>query len=253
MTITVVIPMAGAGSRFQKEGWETPKPLIEFNGKMMIEHVLDSFSYCRNDLSFILIIRSEFRQKNGEKLSKLEKYKNLRFIEAEELTQGAACTVLLARKYFANSSLLIADSDTFYSAKTIGKFVTFLKDKDPDVSLITFMSQLNCYSYVSVDEKNNLLTAIAEKEVISSHAISGIYYFKYGAQFVDTCIELLIYNRRTKSEFYISSVVGEVARKLKSKFMLYEIEASDIFCAGTPSQLKNVVRRINGLNLYSAE
>lgn len=245
MKITVVIPMAGAGSRFQKEGWETPKPFIEFNGKMMIEHVLESFSHCQMDLDFILIIRTEFKTNNRKQLLRLAKYKNLKLIDAEELTQGAACTVLLARKYFENSALLIADSDTFYSNGVISGFIDFLLLNDPGISLITFKSDLDCYSYVDVDTKNNVLKKIVEKEVISSHAISGIYYFKFGSQFIDACINLLIYNRRVKNEFYISSVVGEVARQSKSKCVLYEIDTNDIFCTGTPSQLKETIQRID--------
>lgn len=244
MKISVVIPMAGAGSRFQKEGWEVPKPLIEFNGKMMIEHVLDSFADCTQNFNFILVIRSDFRLKYQTKLDKLNKYLNLILIDAEELTQGAACTVLLARQFFENSSLLIADSDTFYTPKVIKNFIDFLDLNTPDLALITFKSKLDCYSYVDINTENNYLIAIKEKEVISSDAISGVYYFKYGSQFVDSCIRLLIYNKREKNEFYISSVVGETSKKFKSKCMLYNVDVKDIFCVGTPSQLNDVIQRL---------
>lgn len=245
MKITVVIPMAGAGSRFQKEGWSVPKPLIEFNGKMMIEHVLDSFALCNKDINFVLIVRSFFVDQYKDQLSKLTAYRNVHLITAEELTQGAACTVLLAREFYKNSSLLVADSDTFYTRDVIAQFLNFIDKNSPDIALVTFNSQADCYSYVSINENDHTLISIAEKEVISSHAISGVYYFKYGFQFIDACINLLIYNKKTKNEFYMSSVVGEVAKRFCSKCMLYNVDINDIYCTGTPTQLKNVQQRLS--------
>ena len=40
--LNILIPMAGAGSRFKDAGYIFPKPLIEINNKPMIQLVLDS-------------------------------------------------------------------------------------------------------------------------------------------------------------------------------------------------------------------
>ena len=42
--MNVLIPMAGAGSRFEKAGYTFPKPLIEVNGKPMIQIVVENLN-----------------------------------------------------------------------------------------------------------------------------------------------------------------------------------------------------------------
>ena len=39
--LNILIPMAGAGSRFEKAGYTFPKPLIEIHGKTMIQWVIE--------------------------------------------------------------------------------------------------------------------------------------------------------------------------------------------------------------------
>ena len=122
--INVLIPMAGAGSRFSNAGYTFPKPLIEVNGKPMIELVIDNLNI---DANFIYIVSKEHRKKyNLDSLLNLIT-PNCSIIETEGLTEGAACTTLLAEKLInSETPLLIVNSDQFIewdSVKTIEKML----------------------------------------------------------------------------------------------------------------------------------
>lgn len=241
--ITIVIPMAGQGSRFLKAGWEVPKPLISFAGKMMIEHVMDAFPEGEN-FSFVLVCREDFFAEYPAQMRKLTSRQNVRCVIARGMTQGAACSVLLARKYFRNRSLLVADSDTFYDKSVLEDFIRLINERNPDLGVVTFKSKLDCYSYISLD-KCNKLDKIAEKRVISNHAISGVYYFSSANEYEEEIIDAMIYGDRDRGEFYLSKIFGNVAKANDSVVLLHEIDPKNIFCTGTPGQLDEVLTRIS--------
>jgi len=53
-TMNVLIPMAGAGSRFEKAGYTFPKPLIDVRGKPMIQWVVDNLNV---EAKYIFIVQ----------------------------------------------------------------------------------------------------------------------------------------------------------------------------------------------------
>ena len=67
--LNIVIPMAGAGSRFKTQGYNLPKPFIDVNKKMMIERVLEGVWY--PNAHYTLIIQKAFEEENKEQLEKL--------------------------------------------------------------------------------------------------------------------------------------------------------------------------------------
>ena len=101
--------MAGAGSRFHEAGYIFPKPLIEIYNKPMIQCVIDSLKLEGN---YIFIVQKEHQIKyNINSVLKILK-PNCKIIELDEITQGAACTTLLAKKFINNNNpLVIANSD----------------------------------------------------------------------------------------------------------------------------------------------
>ena len=52
----IVIPMSGFGERFRQAGYDVPKPLIEVNGKCIIEYIIDMFP---GETDFIFICNRE--------------------------------------------------------------------------------------------------------------------------------------------------------------------------------------------------
>ena len=91
--INIVIPMAGAGSRFFSAGYDLPKPFIEFNGEMMIEHVLSSFNWV--NAYFTLVLQEKFLSEQKEQIDVLKNKYNVNIVTVPKLTMGAAITALI--------------------------------------------------------------------------------------------------------------------------------------------------------------
>lgn len=108
--INFVIPMAGAGSRFAKEGYEKPKPFIDVAGQPMIVRVLENLA-CDN-AKYYLIARKEHMEAEPSLVRNIESNFNVKFISIDRLTEGTACTALYAREFINNNDpLIIANSD----------------------------------------------------------------------------------------------------------------------------------------------
>lgn len=237
--INIVIPMAGAGSRFQVAGYDLPKPFIDVKGKMMIEHVLDGIQV--SDASYTLIIQQAFRDQHQEKLDLLSQNYGVQFITVEKLTQGASCTALAAHEIINNDDMVIfADSDNFFNNEVFKAFIEDAKKRQLDGSLLTFNTQDPCFSFVQVDE-NGYAIQTKEKEPISNHAITGIYLFAHGKDFVKCAINMMIYGDRAKNEYYMSNVYNW-AIKAGLKIGYFDIKASDWACVGTPKQLQEYLK-----------
>jgi dTDP-glucose pyrophosphorylase len=240
--INIVIPMAGAGSRFKVAGYDLPKPFINVNGKMMIEHVLDSLQ--RPCAKYTLIIQESFEQEYKEKLDLLKRNYGVNFLSVEKLTQGASCTALAAYELINNDEVVIfADSDNFFNNLVFNKFIDDAIARNLGGSLLTFNTDLPCYSFARVDS-NGYVTETREKEPISNHAITGVYLFAHGRDFVKCAINMLIYGDRTKNEYYMSNVYNW-AIKYGLKIGCFDIKESDWVCVGTPQQLQSYIGALN--------
>lgn len=235
--INIVIPMAGAGSRFRIAGFEEPKPFIEFNNKMMIEHVLSSFESV--EANFILVLQEKFLTEQKVQLEKLQKNYPVSFVTVPKLTMGAAITALAAHKAInPDFDIIFADSDNIFSSDDILEFINYSRNKNLAGALLTIHSDKPCYSYARVDTDGCLIET-KEKEVISDHAITGVYYFKNINDFKDAVIDLVVESDLSKGEFYMSNVFNHL-RKATNKIGVYDIAHFD--CVGTPEQLYDYIQ-----------
>ena len=208
--INVVVPMAGAGTRFAKAGYKEPKPFIDVLGKPMIQWVIENLS-TTFDHRFIFICQKEHRGGYGfEEL--LEKIcPDFQIITVDGLTQGAAETVLLASKFIDNGNpLIIANSDQYIDDSLEGFIGSILGSTD-DGAILTMTSQDPKWSYLRYDS-NFLVTEVREKEVISEEATVGIYAFSKGEDFVIGAREMIKRDYRVNGEFYVAPVFNELIR-----------------------------------------
>ena len=105
---------------------------------------------------------------------------------------GAAITALAAHKAInPENDIIFADSDNIFSSSDIVNFIEFARKNNFSGALLTINSDKPCYSYAKVDSKG-LLIETKEKEVISNHAITGVYYFKNLENFKDAVIDLVV-------------------------------------------------------------
>ncbi len=233
--INVVIPMAGAGSRFAKAGYEKPKPFIDVNGKPMIVRVLENLAY--PDARYILIARKEHMDKEVALVEQIEKDFNAIFIPIDKLTEGTACTVLYARKYINNNEpLLIANSDQIVDMN-IADFIDDCRKRKLDGSILTFVDEFKDpkWSFAKIDE-DNLVTQVKEKVVISEFATVGIYLYSKGKEFVNATIDMIIENERVNGEFYTCPTYNYAIEE-NAKIGIYNIDFKQMHGIGTPDDL----------------
>lgn len=234
--MNVLIPMAGAGSRFAQAGYTFPKPLIEVNGKPMIQVVIENLNI---DANFIYLVRKEdFEKYNLQSLLNILTPGCTIWI-VDKLTEGAACTTLLAERLIDNENpLLIANSDQFVEWKS-GEFYHSLNTNNIDGSILTFENSHPKWSYVRTDEYGNV-TELKEKKVISNHATVGIYYWAKGSEYVRCAKQMIEKNIRVNGEFYVAPVYNEAIAEGK---IIKTFEVQKMSGLGTPEDLQTFLNK----------
>jgi len=228
--LNILIPMAGAGSRFQQAGYTFPKPLIEVNNKPMIQVVVDNLNI---DANYIYVVQKSHREKYN-----LDTMLNLitpgcKIIEVNELTEGAACTALLAKDYInTDSPLFFANSDQFVEWDS-NEFMYKMQESDCDGGIVTFKATHPKWSFARIDD-NGFVTEVAEKNPISDNATVGFYYWKHGFDFVKYAEQMIEKNIRVNNEFYVCPVYNQAIEDCK-KIRIFE--SGKMWGLGTPEDL----------------
>lgn len=230
--LNVLIPMAGAGSRFKEVGYTFPKPLIEVNNKPMIELVIENLNL---DANYIFVVQKEHRiTYNLDTLLNMM-VPTCKIVEVDGLTEGAACTALLAKEYINNENpLFFANSDQFVEWNS-NEFMYKMQETNTDGGIVTFNATHPKWSFVKTNE-NGFVTEVAEKKPISNIATVGYYYWKHGSDFVKYAEQMINKNIRVNNEFYVCPVFNEAIKDNK-KIRTFNIEK--MWGLGTPEDLKN--------------
>jgi HAD superfamily hydrolase (TIGR01509 family) len=229
--MNVLIPMAGAGSRFEKAGYTFPKPLIDVNGKPMIQVVVDNLNI---DAKHIFIVqKSHYEQYNLKNvLSSI--VKNCDIIQVDGVTEGAACTTLLAKELINNDEpLLMANSDQFIEWDS-NKFMYSMIADTIDAGILTFESTHPKWSYAKLND-DGFVSEVAEKNPISKHATVGVYYWNKGSDYVKYAEQMINKNTRVNNEFYVCPVFNEAVEDGK-RIKTYDIDK--MWGLGTPEDLE---------------
>jgi HAD superfamily hydrolase (TIGR01509 family) len=228
--LNILIPMAGAGSRFEQAGYTFPKPLIEVNGKPMIQVVVENLNI---DANYIYVVQKSHREKYN-----LDTMLNLitpgcKVVEVDGLTEGAACTALLAKEYINNDSpLFFANSDQFVDWDS-NEFMYKMQESNCDGGIVTFKATHPKWSFAKVDD-NGFVTEVAEKNPISDNATVGYYYWKKGSDFVKYAEQMIDRNIRVNNEFYVCPVFNQAIEHSKN---IKIFESKRMWGLGTPEDL----------------
>ena len=216
--INIVIPMAGRGSRFANAGYALPKPLIEIDGKPMIKVVIDNLTP-QKDHRFIFLCLKDHIEKY-DLVNRLQDYsKDCIVIPVSEVTEGAACTVLLAEEYINNQDqLMIANSDQYVDIN-IDDYLNSIDGYDGII--MTMKADDNKWSYIRIAE-DGLVSEVREKQVISNEATVGIYNYLKGSDFVSAAHKMIEKDIRVNNEFYVAPVYNEMIEEGK-KITYYNI------------------------------
>lgn len=237
--LNVVIPMSGKGSRFEKTGNYTfPKPLIDVNNKPMIQVVVDNLQLKAN---YIFLVLKEHYDKYALKylLPLICGKNNCEIIVIDQVTEGCACSVLLAKHLIANEDeLIIANSDQWINWSS-EHFLNFVHTKNADGAILTFHSTHPKWSFIKIDDDINIITEVAEKKPISNIASVGIYYWKHGSDFVDSAEKMIEQNIRVNNEFYVAPTYNIMVDNGKK---IYNYPVAEMHGLGTPEDLNKFLQ-----------
>jgi HAD superfamily hydrolase (TIGR01509 family) len=230
--LNVLIPMAGAGSRFEQAGYTFPKPLIDVRNKPMIQVVVDNLNI---DANYIYVVQKAHRAKYN-----LDTLLNLitpgcKIVEVDGLTQGAACTALLAKEFIDNDApLFFANSDQFVEWDS-NEFMYKMNETNADGGIVTFKAIHPKWSFAKVNPLTGLVEEVAEKNPISDDATVGYYYWKHGSDFVKYAEQMIEKDIRVNNEFYVCPVFNQAIEDAKE---IRTFNVSKMWGLGTPEDLK---------------
>ncbi len=237
--MNVLIPMAGAGSRFAQVGYSFPKPLIEVNGKPMIQVVLENLNI---EANFTFVVRKEHYEKYSLQYLLTLIAPGCNIVQVDELTEGSACTTMLAKEFINNDDpLLLANSDQFMEWNSNESLYAFNAD-GIDGGILTFKATHPKWSYAKVGA-DGFVSEVAEKKPISDDATVGVYYWKKGSDYVKYTEQMIEKDIRTNGEFYICPVFNEAIADGK-KIRIKNIER--MWGIGTPEDLNYFLEHYKG-------
>ena len=233
--INVLIPMAGKGSRFSKAGYTFPKPLIDVNNKPMIQIVVENLGI---EGRYIFLVLDEHYERYALKylLPLITQPNDCEIVRVKQMTEGAACTALLAKNLIDNDDeLILANSDQWVDWVP-DHFLRYMRDNIADGGILTFTSTHPKWSFARLEEGSNRVVEVAEKKPISNHATVGIYYYKRGRDFVESAEQMIEKNIRVNGEFYVCPVFNEMISGGKN-IMVYPV--AEMRGLGTPEDLQS--------------
>jgi dTDP-glucose pyrophosphorylase len=236
-TPTIIVPMAGMGNRFAVAGYKDIKPMIPIFGKPMVEHVANSVGM---DGNWIFIVQKLHRERY-----RLDEF--LRSIRPNCIiidtgggpTEGAACSILLAKPYINNDNpLIVINSDNIIKWDK-AHYKKHIYEGESDGLILTFEDTDPKWSFARLDE-SGYVAEVAEKKPISTHATAGLYAWKYGKDFVAAAEQMIAKNIRVNNEFYVAPVYNENIAMGK-KISIAQVESMD--GVGTPEDLERYINK----------
>jgi HAD superfamily hydrolase (TIGR01509 family) len=233
--LNVLVPMAGSGSRFAQQGYTFPKPLIEVNGKPMIQVVVENLNI---EAHYIFIVQQSHYEKYNLKYLLNLIAPGCDIVQVDGVTEGAACSTLLAKDYINNDApLVMANSDQYIEWNSNECMYAFTAD-EIDGGIVTFDATHPKWSYARVGD-DGFVKEVAEKKVISNEATVGIYYWKKGSDYVKYAEDMIAKDIRVNNEFYVCPVFNQAIednKKIKVK------RVDRMWGIGTPEDLDNFLK-----------
>jgi dTDP-glucose pyrophosphorylase len=232
--LNVLIPMAGAGSRFAQAGYTFPKPLIEVHGKPMIQTVVENLNI---EANYIFICQQEHYDKYNLKYLLNLIAPDCKIVLVDGVTEGAACTTLLAKEFIDNDQpLVMANSDQFIEWNSNECMYAFNADTI-DGGILTFNASHPKWSYAKLNDEG-FVSEVAEKKVISNHATVGVYFWKKGSDYVKYAEQMIDKDIRVNNEFYVCPVFNQAIEDGK-KIRVKNVER--MWGIGTPEDLDHFI------------
>ena len=217
-----VMPMAGRGSRFSKEGYDFPKPLIKIYDRPFFYWATQSISKFVEIATLDFVVLQEHIDKYHIDKEILFYYPEARIHALEDVTEGAVITCMKGIKYIEDDMpVIFNDCDHLFKSTEFNLFCQDEINRVADGVLLTFPADEAKYSFVEKNEYGNVIRTV-EKEVISNEAICGCYYFRNVKAFMDAAEKYL--ENCNYNEYFMSGVYNvmiaedKVIKSMKTDF-----------------------------------
>ena len=235
--MNIIIPMAGAGKRFADEGYKISKPAIPtidwHSGQEfpMVVCAVNDLPGVEKKGSNVTFIDRTFHKIDGVEDIIKKHFPKASFITVENLTEGQACTCLLAKeKINNNDELLIAGCDN----GMVFNALKFEEEKQKtDCLVFTYrhneavLENPNAYGWMCVDKEKNIIGTSIKKAIsdnpLEDHAVVATFWFKRGKDFVKAAEKMVSENDRVNNEFYVDEVVKHILQ-LGLRARVFEID-----------------------------
>lgn len=227
--LQIVIPMAGRGQRFRDAGYERPKPFIDVDGEPMLHRVLDNLPTIDGSVLLLALQEHEYHLVTASASFRAH------FIGA--VTEGAACTVLLAEDDLrGDEPLLIANADQWLDWSP-EHFVDFVRRDGCHGAIVTFRAYGPKWSYVDVRE-DGMIAVVAEKSPISNDGSCGVYYWKRAADCFDSIKSMMRKGLKHAGEYYLAPSFNELILD-GARIIAYPVPR--MWSMGTPDDLAHTI------------
>ena len=231
----IVIPMAGKDERFREYGFPFPKPVVEIDGKPLIEHAFDCLRMTP-EADFTFVVRKEDDQRFHlrDMLRLLDP--NCAIITTEGETAGAACTVMLAVEQIDNDEELVITNGDQILGFDLNSVIAGFRDRDLDAGTVVFDSVHPRWSFVKTDAAGHVIEA-AEKRPISRNATAGVYYFRKGSDFIAAAKSMIHKGASVNGGYFVCPAFNELILKQK-KIGIHQIDRDDYVSLATPQAVE---------------
>ena len=249
--LNIVLPIAGRGRRFAEAGFTLPKPLIPVHGVPMIETVIHNVRP-REPHRLIVVALREHLERTGLVPLLESAAPGCAIVPVDEVTEGAACTVLLARDLIdSDDPLMIANSDQWVDVDINGYLAT-MDHTHADGLIMTMAADDPKWSFVGLDSRG-WVTRVVEKQVISREATVGIYNFRRGRDFVRAADAMIAQDLRVNGEFYVAPVYNELIEE-GARIAILNVgrEGAGMYGLGLPEDLQRFLANPASLRAIAA-
>lgn len=229
--VHLIMPMGGAGSRFFKNGYVVPKPLIEINDKPFLFWATQSiYKYVDvMDLTFVVLQQHIDEFKIDEVIHRY--YKDAKIVIIPKVLNGAVLTCAEGVKSIEDDNpILFNDCDHMFVCKDFNEYCNNGNFDNMDGALLTFKSNDPKYSFLKLNNDGNVIQTV-EKVAISDNAICGAYYFKNKDIFMNNVNEYL--KECNYSEYYVSGVYNSM---IKNNLIIKNYTVDFHLSFGTPEE-----------------
>lgn len=241
--MNILMPLGGSNELFQKHGFAFAKPLVEIDGRPLVEHAWSCLEGLQpRQMIFVVRKEDDVRFHLGDMLTLLDP--GARVVRSEGETAGAACTALLAIEHIDNDEeLVIANGDQVFTTG-VGAAVADFRARGLDAGTIVFDSVHPRWSFVKVGE-DGLVVEAAEKRPLSRLATAGFYWFRRGSDFVQAAQAMIRKGASVNGAFFVCPSFNELILRSR-RIGVFHIDREQYVSLATPQAIDDYEQQIQG-------